>query len=602
MPLAERLRSQFLEARAAVRIARHLPVLVPGAWGSGALLLEKNARELPDNAALLFEDERYTWADFDSRANAFARFFSRQGVRAGDRVAILMDNRPEYLFALMGLSKLRAVAACVNTHVTGSALSHAVRIGEPALVLTGTEHAEAIAAAFGPENPPGPPILTLSDRGTPPDSATIDAEIASESQMPVHPHRPKNTEAAMYLYTSGTTGLPKAAVVTNQRFLAASFAFGELLHDATPNDVIYVCLPLYHGSAQWGGLGASLATGAAMALRRKFSASNFWADVVRYGATRCLYIGELCRYLLLQPEGPHDRAHRVQVMTGNGLRTDVWIPFQRRFGIPVIREFYGATEGNAPLFNLEGRAGMVGRMANGQALVACDAEGGHIVRNRRGRAVKIDRPGETGLFIGRISPLRRFDGYVDERATESKILRDVFRRGDAWFNTGDLMTLHEDGWLSFADRVGDTFRWKGENVSTNEVSLVLNHAPGVEESNVYGVTVPRTEGRAGMACLRVSPNFDLDAFRAHTERELPTYAQPLFLRMQPTLRTTSTFKHQKTEYLSEGYDPTRVSDEMYALVDDRYVRIDRELYDKIQDGRVVPGGSRPSKDSEPRAP
>jgi acyl-CoA synthetase (AMP-forming)/AMP-acid ligase II len=308
---------------------------------------------------------------------------------------------------------------------------------------------------------------------------------------------------------------------------------------------------------------------------------------VRFGATRCLYVGELCRYLLQSPEGPHDRAHRVRIMTGNGLRPDVWTPFQERFGVPLIREFYGATEGNAPLFNVEGRPGMIGRLAMAQALVACDPESGVPARDGRGRCVRVTRPGETGLLIGRISFFRRFDGYVDERATDAKILRDVFRRGDAWFNTGDLMTLHDDDWLSFADRVGDTFRWKGENVSTGEVSLVLNGAPGVLESNVYGVTVPGSEGRAGMACLRVSESFDADAFKAYVDNALPGYARPLFLRIEPVLRTTGTFKNQKSEYVSEGFDPSKIREPLYALVGGRYVRLDEALYERIKGGGAL---------------
>jgi acyl-CoA synthetase (AMP-forming)/AMP-acid ligase II len=595
MPFAERLRSQFVEARAAARMARHLPVLFPGVRGSGALFLEENRKHLPDRTAILFEDERYTWADFDARANAYARFFARQGVGPGDAVALFMDNRPEYLFALMGLSKLRAVAACLNTHVTGSALAHAVRIGEPKFILAGTEHADAISRTVEGGAEPAVRVLLLGSPSDAPDAATVDDDIARESQTPVTPHDPKNTEPGMFLYTSGTTGLPKAAIVTNQRFLAAAFGFGEILHEATSEDVIYVCLPLYHGTAQWGGFGASLVTGAAIALRRKFSASNFWSDVVRFGATRAVYIGELCRYLLLQSEHPDERSHRLQSMTGNGLRKDVWVPFQERFGIPIIREFYGATEGNAPLANLEGRPGMIGRIARGQALVRCNLETGLVERDRRGRAVRVDRPGETGLFIGRISRLRRFDGYVDARSTESKVLHDVFKRGDSWFNSGDLMTLHEDDWLSFADRVGDTFRWKGENVSTGEVSLALNRAPGVVESIVYGVTVPGHEGRAGMACLRTSVPLDLEAFREHTEKELPNYARPLFLRLESELRTTSTFKHQRGDYVTEGYDPEKVKEPVFALVDGRYLRVDKSLFEGVRSGDIVPGGSRISR-------
>jgi fatty-acyl-CoA synthase len=585
MSLRTRLETRLLEARALARALPNLPATLPGVRSSGTQLLERNAERVADGPAILFEDERYTWAEFDGRANAYARFLAAHGVGPGDSVALLMDNRPEYLFTLMGLSKIRAVAACINTNLVGAPLAHAVSIVGPKLVVEGVEHAGAVTRAFG-ETGNRASIVTVSSASDPSRPGSADAEIASMSSAPLRIARAKNTEPAMYLYTSGTTGLPKAAVVTNQRFLLACFAFGKILLEATSDDVNYVCLPLYHGTAQWGGLGGSLATGATIALRRKFSASNFWSDAVRFGATRCLYVGELCRYLLQSPPGPHDRAHRVRIMTGNGLRPDVWTPFQERFGIPLIREFYGATEGNAPLFNVEGRPGMIGRLARGQSLVACDPNSGVPTRDRRGRCVEVTRPGETGLLVGRITFLRRFDGYVDGRATESKILRDVFRRGDAWFNTGDLVTLHDDDWLSFADRVGDTFRWKGENVSTGEVSLVLNRAPGVLESNVYGVAVPGADGRAGMACMRVSDSFDVDAFKAHVDKELPGYARPLFLRIEPVLRTTGTFKNQKAEYVSEGFDPSKVTEPLYALVEGRYVRIDGVLYERIKNAGI----------------
>lgn len=592
MPLATRLRSDLLEARVAARMLRHLPLVLPGVRAGATVLMEKHIATIPDRPAIWFEDERYTWGEFDARANAYARFFTARGVGPGDTVALLMDNRPEYLFTIMGLSKIGAVCACVNTHATGSALAHAVRLGKPRFLLAGTEHAAAASKALS-ENADSPlSVVVISDRGEAPDVETVDAEIAAQSTAPVPRFVPKNTDPAMYLYTSGTTGLPKAAIVTGQRFLLAAFAFGEIFMEATPEDVVYVCLPLYHGTAQWGGLGGILATGASIALRRKFSASNFWPDVVRFGATRALYIGELCRYLLLQPPSPADRSHGIRVMTGNGLRRDVWTPFQERFGIPLIREFYGATEGNAPLANIEGRPGMVGRLPGGQALLACDPETGAVRRNARGRCVRVETPGETGLLVGRITLFRRFDGYLDQRATESKVLRDVFRRGDAWFNTGDLMTLHEDDWLSFADRVGDTFRWKGENVSTNEVSLALNRAPGVLDSNVFGVKVPNAEGRAGMACLRVSESFDLDAFRQHVDSVLPSYARPLFLRIERELRTTSTFKHQKVDYVAEGYDPAKVEEPLHVRLDDRYVPVDSDVYARIQRSEVVPGSRR----------
>jgi acyl-CoA synthetase (AMP-forming)/AMP-acid ligase II len=390
-----------------------------------------------------------------------------------------------------------------------------------------------------------------------------------------------------YIYTSGTTGLPKAAIITNQRFLMASTMFGCILGEATPGDTVYMTLPLYHSNGMFGGWGATLLSGAALALRRKFSASNFWKDVRDFDATVFIYIGELCRYLLNHTSTPDERDHRLRLGIGNGLRPDIWEKFQARFGVPLIREFYGATEGNAPLMNLEGRQGMVGRLRSGQIIVQCDPSTGEVIRNAQGRCQPV-AVGERGLLLGKITNLTRFDGYVDEAATQNKILHDVLAPGDRYFNSGDLMQLHPGSWVSFADRVGDTIRWKGENVSTNEVAETLNGARGVLESNVYGVQVANAEGRCGMASLRVGDDFDLGEFAAYVTRELPSYQRPHFLRLQGDMRVTGTFKHQKVDYREEGYDPHRVADPLYFLDGEHYVRIDEELHRKLTSGEVAP--------------
>ncbi|HVW27767.1 MAG TPA: long-chain-acyl-CoA synthetase [Polyangiaceae bacterium] len=591
MHALERLRSLRLRLRAAGRLFSHIGELLPGAHASAATLLQRNAREHGDALALLFEDERYTWAEVNRRANRWARLLAAEGVARRDVVALVMDNRPEFVFALLGASKLQAVVACVNTNVSGPPLAHAIGITRARLVIAGSEHEDAVERVLGEARRFGPPprMLVHADRDVPPGPGAVNARV---EQMPSDDLRgppPMPADPMTYIYTSGTTGLPKAAIVTNRRFLVASIGFGRVAQAAKPGDVIYVALPLYHGSAQWGGVGAALATGAALALRRRFSASAFWKDAIRFRATRIVYIGELCRYLLNQPPSPDDTAHSVRVAVGNGLRPDIWEPFQTRFAIPEILEFYGATEGNAPILNIEGRRGMLGRLGRRQALVACDVATGEVRRDARGRCERIHRPGETGLYIGKIGGTLKYDGYVDQTATRAKILHDVFRRGDAWFNSGDLMTLHEDRWVSFADRVGDTFRWKGENVSTSEVALALNRGRGVLESSVFGVSIPGTEGRAGMACLVVAPEFDIEAFAGHVGTELPRYSRPLFVRLLGNMRVTSTLKHQKADYQSEGYDPDRTQDSIFALLDDRYVRVTPELFRKIHEGVVIPG-------------
>jgi acyl-CoA synthetase (AMP-forming)/AMP-acid ligase II len=505
-------------------------------------------------------------------------------------VALLMDNRPEFLLAVTALSRLRAVAALLNTNATGRALEHAIAVAGPKIVLAGAEHAEKVREVLPalPQLGEGA-VYAWRDEGAPvpSDLADFDARLASARAAPREVGAPRADECMCYIYTSGTTGLPKAAVIRNSRWLIAGALFGASVLELGRGDVVYIALPLYHSNAMFGGWGAALTTGAGMALRRKFSASKFWSDVQGFDASAFVYIGELCRYLLNQPERPEERSHRVRVITGNGLRPDIWARFQERFRVPLIREFYGATEGNAPLVNVVGRPGMVGRLQPSQVLVRCHPETGEILRGPDGRCARV-APGETGLLLGRIGRVTSYDGYVDPEATRRKIVADVFRPGDRWFDSGDLLALHEDGWISFADRVGDTFRWKGENVSTNEVAEILNGAPGVLESNVFGVQVPGAEGRAGMACLRCNGDFSLEEFGAYAILRLPVYQRPYFLRLLgEEMRVTGTFKHQKTDYRREGYDPSQLRDPLYFLDGERYVPLDADLHQALRAGRVA---------------
>jgi fatty-acyl-CoA synthase len=586
------LRSTATEARAFSRMAPQVHRLLPvGTWGPARLLAE-NVRLRGDQPALLFEGERYTWREIDARACRHARFFASRGVAKGDAVALLFDNRPELIFAQLGLAKLGAVSALLNTGLRGAPLAHAVTTTRPRLLLAGAEHAEAVrdignilgeipVALVADRPPPGTPG-TPGARGP----ATVDAEIAAHDDAPLSPARVWATSPCSYIFTSGTTGLPKAAVISNQRYMGAATLYARVLHQCGPGDVLYVTLPLYHSNAQWMGWGACLASGATMALRRRFSASSFWSDVIRFGATHFLYIGEICRYLLAT-ELPPGARHGLRVAVGNGLREDVWREFTARFGIPTVREFYGATEGNVFLVNLEGHPGRIGRLRPGHRLIACDATTGEPLRGDDGRCREVGE-GERGLLIAPIGRLVGFDGYVDKAATEKKILRGVFREGDAYFNSGDLLQLHEDRWVSFADRAGDTFRWKGENVSTREVSQVLDQASGVVESNVYGVEVPGAEGRAGMATLRVQQGFDLDAFADHVVARLAGFQRPYFLRLSDQIALTATFKQRKVDARDEGFDPARCPEPLFFLEGGRYVPLDAGLHARIHAGEVTP--------------
>ena len=592
MSRLERVKSTIYELQCAFRLGKHVLKFAPPhmPW-SMVRALDERVAEDPNGLALACGDERYTFRDLDRRANQYARFFQSRGIGHGDVVALVMDNRPDYLFALFGLNRLRAIASLINTNVTGAALTHAINVCSPRGLLVGSEHAQNVIDVL-------PGLTGVSGRvwfqaenaavETPASLERINEAVREQSDArPLGLTVPRNTDIALYIYTSGTTGLPKAAVITHKRWIAAAYMFGGAIMDATPRDILYVCLPLYHSNAMFGGVGTMLVTGAAVALRRRFSASQFWDDVRKFDASIFLYIGELCRYLLNAPKNPNERNHRLRLATGNGLRGDIWEAFQRRFGVPLIREFYGATEGNAPLVNFEGRPGMIGRLKIGQTLVRCDEATGEIVRDPRGLCQQVGA-GERGILLVHINPLFSFDGYVDKGATQKKVVTDVFRRGDHYFNSGDILVRHEDGWVSFADRVGDTFRWKGENVSTNEVAEVLNKAEGVLESNVYGVSVPGAEGKAGMASLHVNGGFNIDKLGRYVTQTLPVFQRPYFIRLQGEMRVTSTFKHQKVAYRDEAYDPRSTRDPLYFLDGDHYVRIDEPLYKRLAAGEVGP--------------
>jgi fatty-acyl-CoA synthase len=490
-----------------------------------------------------------------------------------------------------GLARLRAVTSLINTNNTGATLTHAINVCKPKAVLVGSEHAKSVVEVLPSLNNLGGRLWVQAEGNseeTPAELERINEAVAQQSDSrPIGVTTPSSNDTICLIYTSGTTGLPKAAVITNRRWMGGASLFGLTMFQATTRDILYLPLPLYHSNAAIISLGTSLVTGAAIALRRKFSASQFWSDVRKYDASMFIYIGELCRYLLNAPRQADERNHRLRVAVGNGLRPDIWEAFQRRFGVPLMREFYAATEGNQPIFNFEGRPGMLGRLRPGQHVVRCDEATGEMIRDAKGLCAAA-KPGEKGILLIHINPLFTFDGYVDAKASQGKVVSDVFKRGDRYFNSGDILQIHEDKWVSFADRIGDTFRWKGENVSTNEVAEMLNAVAGVHETNVYGVSVPGAEGRAGMASISASGEFDIGKLAQYVVQKLPVYQRPYFVRVQQTgsMRVTGTFKHQKVAYREEGYDPSKVQDPLYFLDGDKYVPIDDQLYKRLQSGEL----------------
>lgn len=333
-----------------------------------------------------------------------------------------------------------------------------------------------------------------------------------------------------------------------------------------PDDVFYCCLPLYHNNALTVSLGVVVSSGACFALDEKFSASQFWNRIRHYKATAFCYIGELLRYLMNRPESHNDQNHEVRLIVGNGLRPEIWRAFESRFGIEHIYEFYGASESNLGFMNAFGLKETVGCTPIPYKIVQCDPDTEEPVRNGKGFCKAVKR-GDVGLLISEVTTLRPFDGYTDAKANEKKLLRDVFKKGDCWFNSGDL--VRDQGWfhIQFVDRLGDTFRWKGENVATSEVEGVVSQLDWVDHAVVYGVQVAGADGRAGMVALSVKPDceLNLDELAKHLKAQLPAYAVPLFVRVTQNPQTTGTFKYQKVQLKKEGFDVAQVADPLFRL-------------------------------------
>jgi acyl-CoA synthetase (AMP-forming)/AMP-acid ligase II len=563
-----------------------------GASDTLALQLEERARQQPAHPFLLYRDRRFTYGEANLLANRHAEAYRAAGLRKGDVVALVMENRPELYWHVLGLMKLGAVVSLVNSHAVGRPLAHAIRACAPKRIVVGSELSAPFAEVRG----------ELGDVAVDLDADAEMHDVARgghslwQDRLPTGPcpdptdtSRQKMGDLAAYLYTSGTTGTPKAALVKHQRLFRAGRVFGGIALRLLPSDVIYVPLPLYHASAVMVGSASAISFGSTIALARRFSVTTFWEDCRRFAATRFLYIGELCRYLHGAPRRSSDRDHRVRAICGNGLRSDIWASFQERFGIPRIAEFYASTEGNVVTMNVGGPVGSVGRMLLRQAIVRWDGARQDFIRGADGRLQRC-RAGEPGVMLGRIADGSGFDGYQDRAATEGKIVRGAFEPSDAWFNTGDLMKV--DRWrnLYFADRLGDTFRWKGENVSTFEVEEQIATWPSVQEVNVYGVAVPGTEGRAGMAALVLAPGaaFEPASFAAHVDRTLPRYARPVFVRLEQALQTTATLKLKKVDLQREGFDPGAGGAPLFVRHPRTggYVALGEALYQDIVSGRL----------------
>jgi fatty-acyl-CoA synthase len=562
------------------------------------VVIEELAEKFGDAPALLSERECTTYRVLADRSNRYARWALDAGLAKGETVCLLMPNRPEYMAVWLGITKIGGVVALLNTNLAGPLLAHCMKIVAPSHLIVAAELLEPLIAALPDLAAASRIWVHGSTRGD--ELPRIDREIERFAGEKLHDteRRPVTIQdRALQIYTSGTSGRSKAAHINHYRLMQASHWFAGIM-DVRSNDRMYNCLPMYHIVGGVQTTGAVLVGGGSVVIREKFSARQFWKDVTRWDCTLFQYIGELCRYLLHVEHRREETEHRIRMCCGNGLRPDVWDEFKTRFRIPQILEFYGATEGNVSLFNVEGKPGAIGRIPSFLAhrfpatLVKFDVETEEPVRDERGFCVR-SAPNEIGEAIGKVStdPLNlgaRFEGYTSQEASEQKILRNVFEPGDAWFRTGDLMRKDAKGYFYFVDRIGDTFRWKGENISTSEVAEAICAFPGIKDATVYGVTIPGAEGRAGMVALVTSDELDLAAFRSHLIDRLPGYARPLFFRRRHELALTGTFKYTKNDLVRDGFDPAASDDIIYFNHPERdaLVLLDKELYHRIQSGQI----------------
>ncbi|HVN01524.1 MAG TPA: long-chain-acyl-CoA synthetase [Caulobacteraceae bacterium] len=587
MSMTARLKREWLFLSGLVRTLSRVRTIAAASPNLVTDDLEAAVDRWREREALSFEGRQLSYGEMDAVANRYAHWALAANIRRGEVVALLMPNRLEYLPIWYGLSKVGVATALINNQLTGDALAHCLNVSGAAHCLVDAETAAALQGARA-KLVHHTHEWTLGEAHG--DQRDLNQALRSCSSL--RPDRSRRdgltaSDTALYIFTSGTTGLPKAARITHMRAQLYMRGFAGATN-ARPDDRIYVSLPFYHATGGLCGAGAALLNGGSVVIRKHFSASHFWSDIAAEGCTMFVYIGELCRYLANQPETPEETQHKLRLAFGNGLRPDVWEKLIGRFAVPRVLEFYGSTEGNVSMFNFDGKLGAIGRAPDyikslfNIRLAQFDVETEQPVRGPDGRCREA-RVDEAGECLGEIKRDARtaFVGYADKAASEKKVLHDAFRPGDAWFRTGDLLRKDAEGYFYFVDRIGDTFRWKGENVSTSEVAGVLAEAPGVKEANVYGVKVGDLDGRAGMAGLVVGKDFDPKTFSAFVAQRLPAYAQPVFLRILPGIAVTGTFKYRKLDLVAEGFDPDKVADPLYVRGEKGYQKLTRPQFAKV---------------------
>jgi fatty-acyl-CoA synthase len=561
-----------------------LPVMLRGALtgllpqrnskASIGKVFQERAARYGDRVFLRFGDQQLTYREANETANRYAAVLAARGVGHGDVVGIMLRNSPNAVLMMLAVVKCGAIAGMLNYHQRGEVLAHSLGLLDAKVLVAESDLVSAVSESGAPADP-----MTIEElerlAATAPTSnpASASAVLAKDT--------------AFYIFTSGTTGFPKASVMTHFRWLRALAAFGGVGLRLHSSDTLYCCLPLYHNNALTVAVASVINSGATLALGKSFSASRFWDEVIANDATAFIYIGEICRYLLNQPPKPTDRAHKVRLIAGNGLRPEIWDEFTTRFGIQRVCEFYAASEGNTAFINILNVPKTTGISPLPLAYVEYDPDTGAPLRGENGRVRRVP-PGQPGLLLSPVNRLQPYDGYTDPAASEKKLIRNAFRKGDCWFNTGDVMRPQGMGHAAFVDRLGDTFRWKGENVATTQVEAALAADESVEECAVYGVEIPRTGGRAGMAAVKLheGAEFDGKALARTVYDQLPVYALPLFVRVVESMEHTTTFKSRKVDLREQAYGPG-IEDPLYVLAgrDDGYVPFYPEYPDEVAAGK-----------------
>jgi len=523
--------------------------------------IEYWAEKTPNKKGLFFKDKSWTWKSINEETNKIANYLLSLGLKPSECVAVMMENSPEFLFATGGISKIKGISSLINVNLRKQPLIHVMKISEPKYVIVDDDCLPAIQGVFSDLNLKNTQILVVSKTARKKHNFI---DLISELDT-ISSNNPKTIvdfkwgDVCSYIFTSGTTGFPKAVMIKHVK-IGRFYAMGLQLK---ANDIVYNPLPLYHSHSNqtWR---AVLHAGAAMALRKRFSASDYWNDIKKFNVNATVYIGEIPRYLLNRSESEYIPGP-LKKMFGLGLRKDIWEQFQSRFNIEHIWEFYGGTDFGVPLFNIDEKPGMVGRnILPTVEIIKIDPDTGEFYKDENGFYIKC-KPGEVGMLVGKILNFSAYTLYKDHEKTLRKVLRNVFEKDDAYLKTGDLLQVHDNHWVSFADRFGDTFRWKGENVSTLEVESILNMFPTIQICNVYGVSIPNTDGKAGMATIQLEKNlnFELDQFSRFVTENLPPYAIPVFLRIKDELEFTGTHKLRKVNLRKEGYNIEEINEPVF---------------------------------------